>query len=489
MTEADGVTNIVFDGYISEVEVYASYRGPGRALLSSFKDVTHVAIAKDLGGLAVTGGGVEVGVERMVSPSSPCTFTVTRADDAERLCKGFNASSSSGVVYYDFAEHPDGVEFTVDGLTTSVDIAPVYAANQRYYVDAVNGSDTENHGCFSNSAYRTIMRACTNAYITAGDEICLFPGVYDEGAVYHAAGAKTLNRVLLPYGVNLTGLGATPADVVVAGAEAPVENQVDEQYGCGLDATRCIYLKGDNVVRDLTVADGHTWVQDDLAKCDFYAGVHARDATADCYLINCTVTGCVARYQAVVGEDKLSMLRCYLHHNRAVWYAVVFNAKCYNCYIGSNYGAYPVMNSPEMVNCTVAQTGEAFTFRNDSCKLYNSVTLGNQQRLGYYYRSYMKGYGDARWPVAEGHLLDGSVTNVFTEAWVGGKVDPSQTPATPSRRSDLFDAGNNAYLDLFPARFPEEKLIDFLGNPRIQGASVDVGAIEKQCPGAMMLIQ
>lgn len=131
-------------------------------------------------------------------------------------------------------------------------------APKSFYVDSVSGDDG-NDGRQPASAFKTLAGAMANPWLAAGDTVCLQPGTYAEGVVTNG-NVRTLNRVVVKTGVTVEGLGEQPEDVIIKGADAPVDKQVENAYGCGEGAMRCVKLTGGCVLRNLTLSDGRVYV-------------------------------------------------------------------------------------------------------------------------------------------------------------------------------------------------------------------------------------
>ena len=347
-----------------------------------------------------------------------------------------------------------------------------------FYVDPANGDDG-NDGRQPVSAFKTLAGAMANPWLAAGDTVCLQPGTYDEEAM---ESARTSTRVVLKQGVNLTGLGEKPEDVVILGASAPTAQQVEGLDGCGEGAIRCLKMLGDSVVRNVTLAGGRVYSNAAKDSCDEYAAV--RFTGSGNYLIGCLLTNCVGIVHAIAGDAESSvvvggrsgLIRCRICGNRTISYAGLQRLNLYNCAIFGNTGSYSVHDCYNVVNCTIMDSSSAFRESSNGstyCTAYNCVIWSAQNcKLTPFYRCFFpNGDANAYQNASDYHLNDGCRKEPLPLRFRKGTYEPK-------RDCCLTDAGNDDYLDLFPAAFPEEKDLDLYGHARVIGAAVDVGAGE-----------
>ena len=351
-----------------------------------------------------------------------------------------------------------------------------------FYVDPVNGDD-DRDGRQPGSAFKTLAGAMANPWLAAGDTVCLQPGTYAEGVVTNG-NARTLNRVVVKAGVIVEGLGEQPEDVIIKGADAPVDNQVENAYGCGEGAMRCVKLTGGCILRNLTLDGGRVYVNGTTAASG-YDGCAAAHCTGEGnYLINCLITNCVGLIHAIAGDEEATvkaggrsgLIRCRICGNRTISYAGCQRLNLYNCAFYGNTGSYSVHDCYDVVNCTIMDTSSAFRESSSSvtyCTPYNCVIWTAQDcKMTQFYRCiFPNGDSNAYQGGSGYHLNDGCRKEPLPLRFRKGTYEPR-------RDCCLTDAGNDAYLDLFPAAFPEEKDLDLYGHARIIGAAVDVGAGE-----------
>ncbi|MDD4017545.1 MAG: hypothetical protein PHV28_06325, partial [Kiritimatiellae bacterium] len=427
------------------------------------------------GGLSVTGANIGT---NFVADGQSLTFTVRRGFDSARLSTGFTVNG----VAYSWDDYPDGWSHTVVGgdPSTSVLIEAIIAGSNNWYVDAENGSDA-NSGTHPSNAKKTIADAITNTAVRAGETIYLLPGVYDEGVMTNGTD-KTLNRAILPEGVNLASTSENAADTFVVGAPAPAGLQVTNSYGCGENAVRCLKLGPYCVVSNITFTGGRTYnsswqntSQTNEANAAVYGVASAHAST---FLIGCVISNNIANVNAGVGS--VSMIRCLLANNRAVWYSSAANeCNMYTCISYGNIGAYPIHQPRTVVNCTFGpDSSDSLRDTAGNGRIYNTLVLQtgaiNTISPARFYRSFYTAININDKPSTTPAAWDDGCK--MKDDLTACDLDAARTPVKGS--CDALDAGNNAYLNLFPAQFAHEALVDFYGNPRVLGGAVDVGAVE-----------
>ena len=350
-----------------------------------------------------------------------------------------------------------------------------------YYVDPVDGDDG-NTGREPTAAFKTLAGAMANPALATGDTVCLKPGVYAEETMEYG-NVRTLNRLVLRQGVNLTGLGDKPEDVVIKGAVAPVANQVEGADGCGEGATRCVKMLGNSVIRNVTLDGGRVYVNG-TASTNAYDACAAAHCTGEGnYLINCLITNCVGLIHAIAGDEEATvkaggrsgLIRCRICGNRTISYAGCQRLNLYNCAFYGNTGSYSVHDCYDVVNCTIMDTSSAFRESSSVtyCTPYNCVIWSAQDcKMTQFYRCIFPNSDANAYQGGSGyHLNDGCRKEPLPLRFRKGTYEPK-------RDCCLTDAGNDDYLNLFPAAFPEEKDLDLYGHARVIGAAVDVGAGE-----------
>lgn len=490
VTAAAGNTNLILVVSGASVRFFFCYEGDdGQAILCNFSDQNYVRIDPGEGGLSLS--GVSFG-ETTVADGDTLTFTITRTFDTAHCCIGFTLMTLGGSAFLSFDDYPDGWTHTVSSRESSVHIVPVYAEHQDFYVDAKDGDDN-NCGFLPTLAMKTLAGVFSKPGLITGDTVYLKPGIYDQGTMRDGS-EKTLNRAIVKRGVNLVGLGAAE-NVIIMGGEAPTEKQVENAYGCGEDAVRCLRLLGTNIVRNVTLCGGRIYVAS-IEKITANADSCGKYAAANCsgesnYLIGCTITNCVGFTMAVFGDtDKkgnASLIRCHVCGNRAMWYALMQDVNLYNCAVYGNSGAYSAHNCFKILNCTIMDTSSALrdTYSTETrCRVYNSIINSSQDsKTVMFNRCFFPNSASSYQNIDQClYLLDGCKTNGLSIIFKPGTYTPK------NRSCSAVNAGENAYLTNFPAAFPQERELDLYGNRRIWEDIIDVGAGEFSDAGIVLLL-
>ena len=446
------------------------YEGDGAATLSDFMNHMRVSITASDGGLVLT--GISAG-DTEVSPESPVTFTVARGWDSTHLCTGFLVNGSE---FVSFDDYPNGWTHTAFSPATCVSIEAQYLSSNDWYVDSVGGRDT-NSGFLPENAKRTIADVITNTAVKAGETIWLMPGSHKDGVMANG-NDKTLNRAILPAGVNLASTSGRADDTLVIGAAAPVENRIDGCGGCGVGSVRCLKLLGESCVSNITFCGG-------TVACDGYkgadtlnesyggvAGAGVQDSVRP-HLFGCVISNCQANINAAVG--KADLFRCRVSDNKAYNYSSGAEyCYLYNCVVQGNVGVYAVHYPRRIVNSTIIAVAGYDSIRTTATQdysVYNSIVTynGTPQAMGL--RFFRCHFGGTR-AISKSDVLE------WGEGCDNGVSYDADTLAPTKPGSGELDGGNDAYLAQIPAKFAAERYLDFYGNPRELGGSVDIGAVE-----------
>ena len=366
-------------------------------------------------------------------------------------------------------------ELQIPGVTGGGEF---WVGNELYV--SPTGSDA-NDG-FTRETPKKTLQTVLDTMCVEGTTVYLLPGVYSNG-VTRVGTQKTLTRVVVPKGVALVGLG-DKSEVVIAGEAAPVEKQVANTHGCGEDAVRCLYLKGNATIRNLTLTQGHVFTdgyQNQSKNNEYQAAAASAVTDSSNTFIDCIISNNYANVGA--GLSYATLIRCRVCCNVASWYASgAENSSLYNCIVDHNSGAYPIHHCVRVVNCTLGPGNSQ-----DDCR-YSSTP-------GTYFNTLMMGYvniGKPASPVdfyrtycsyAKQGFLEQGVPAERLRDGCKDKTDGIQVVLDGDFRvavdSCLVDAGNADYLSILPANYADEAMkSDFYGNPRALGASVDIGAVE-----------
>ena len=441
------------------------------AHVSGFSNIDAAYILPADGGMVVTGANLGT---NLVAAGQRLNFTIRRAYDSTRLSTGFTVDG----VAYSWDDYPDGWTHTVDGddRSTTVLIGATYLdeGQQNWYVDAVNGSDS-NRGLAPENAKLTLADACTNTPVVAGETIWLAPGLYTNGTIA-ISGKKTLNRAVLPAGVVLASTSGRADDTFVVGAPTPADEQVADNGAFGEGCVRVLYLNGGNVVSNVTLCGGYAYAEKtDLENHPADESVAAAYVTGDTsYFVGCVISNNQAKITATANDGVY--IRCRICANTAKWYAGLSDGSYYNCLIYGNQGAYPLHNPVRIVGCTLGPNGEWSSIRSVTPgSVYNTLIYGPANdpiaKVSFYRTYYVA--ADFKSDNMPAVWADGSKTNA-----VIGELELDATKTPVKGHCEVMEAANADYLALFPAKFAHEALVDFYGNPRVLGGAPDIGAVE-----------
>ena len=446
------------------------YEGDGAATLSDFMNHMRVSIVASDGGLALT--GISAG-DTEVSPESPVTFTVARGWDSTHLCTGFLVNGSE---FVSFDDYPNGWTHTASSPATCVSIEAQYLSSNDWYVDPVGGSDA-NSGFLPENAKRTIADAITNTAVKAGETIWLMPGGHKEGVMANGSDS-TLNRAILPAGVNLASTSGRADDTFVIGAAAPEENRVPRCGGCGVGSVRCLKLLGESCVSNITFCGGTAACgefQKNAAPDERFAGVMGAGMTDALrpHLFGCVISNCQANIGAAV--QYADLFRCRISGNTAYWYSSgAENCYLYNCVVQGNIGVYAVNYPRKIVNSTLIASEGYDSIRSQNTQdlpVYNSIATYNATPQVKGVRLFRCHLGGTR-TISTTDVLE------WGEGCANGVSYDADTFAPTKPGSGELDGGNDEYIAQIPDKFAAERYLDFYGNPRELGGSVDIGAVE-----------
>lgn len=214
-------------------------------------------------------GGVYVANGAGYEVASGGTFGFNELKEGETLTIGFAPGSTrplagfvvNGVTNL-FAESTAGLPtLTVHGGADGV-VEPVYSST--WYVDAVNGSDTEKFGYNPATAYRTLAAALANPSLVAGQTVMALPGTYREGTMIQDTAKSVRARGVVPSGVTLASRDGAAATVIEGAPATVVDSANNAAYqatvatGMGKDAIRGIYLQANAAVEGFTFTNCFT---------------------------------------------------------------------------------------------------------------------------------------------------------------------------------------------------------------------------------------
>ena len=326
-----------------------------------------------------------------------------------------------------------------------------------WYVNSATGSDT-NDGMATNSAFKTLAMAMTNANIRSGDVVHAAAGVYADGEVVDG-GRKF--RAVIPAGVTLLGAGA--AKTVIEGKEDR-ENGTAETYWCGADALSCVKLNLNSIVCGFMLTKGRS----PSYASDTYGGaVYATGIGYAGYVVDCVLTNNFAGRGA--GMCGSTAVRCRFENNGVLQTGTdIMQGRAWNCLFGDivETTQYNVYKGGPYVNCTFHGTG-LVSYQSGSdyfTNIWNSVVLkdaGRNVKLIY-----------SATTSAAASLGEGSARFSNEEMLLDEKY-------APRKGSPLIDKGNNDLYSAFPADVADAlSKSDIAAGQRIYDGSIDIGAYE-----------
>lgn len=193
----------------------------------------------------------------------------------------------------------------------SVADVPKVVFGTNWYVNAAMPDDSGD-GFTPETAKRTLISVCTNAYLLAGDVIHAARGDYAEGAALHSSAQAIRARAIVRSGVALVA-DEGPDVTFITGSPASAQCREGE-LGCGSDAVRCAVGEANGVLQGFTLRNGHTrWLMNDAGTAaqhvnDNYAGGFM-GLSPSARIVNCTITGCVAPRSAMAHGGRFERCR------------------------------------------------------------------------------------------------------------------------------------------------------------------------------------
>lgn len=366
------------------------------------------------------------------------------------------------------------------------------------FVDLNSQTPTPPYTSWSTAA--TTIQDAVDAAV-AGDEIVVTNGVYAAGGRTVSGGLT--NRVVVEKPVQLRSVNG-PAFTMIEGRKVP-------DTILGDNAVRCLYLGSGASLVGFTLTNGATRGPGTLDSSRTGGALWAVDQTA--WVSNCTFVGNAARaygtvygatiYDSLilsnsVGADSCVLTNCVLTGNSS---AGASRSYLYRCSVTNNHG-YGVLDHSTAVSCLIAgnSSGGANASVLNNCLIIsnsgyggvhacvsvsNSTVVGNSSQYG-------AGGANNSGPLynsivyfnSNGNHADSPMTNCCTtplpKAGAGNfeadprLIDPAGGDFRLQPSSPCINGGNNAF---------SPGSTDLVGNPRIAGGTVDVGAYEFQAPG------
>lgn len=401
----------------------------------------------------MTVSGAAVGTTDVL-PGTTLDVTFSRNDYVRPMLKGILVNGE----FRSFnGTHGDVTQtVTVTSVDERIDVEAVYAECGEWYVDAVNGKDT-NDGFTPYRARQTLVEAMKLA-TKSGDVVHAAPGVYSHGVVRSSGIGLTSNRVEVAQNCGLVA-DQGPAVTIIEGAYATGEEANGK--GCGPNAIRCVYLHSGAWIQGFTLRGGATAVKDDYGETG--GGICGRSSL--CAALDCCIENCRAvRGGGVNGGN---YFRCLLRGNDAVsglskdaydavgYFGCVFTS-------GSVYGSID-----RIVNCTFVETN-----------LGGNLTEPNVFNSCIYYDDGKCHYHHCAWR-AKKSTSDSTFDDCVQASGTDVAVDAESYRPLPSAKA-LIDKGRcDYYVDNWPAGRP--RATDIAGGQRVYNAIIDIGAGEFDC--------
>lgn len=430
------------------------------ARVSDFSNAAYVIF--NAPGEGITLGGINAGTNVCAFGSS-ITFTATRRPVLP-FCTGITVDG----VLHEFGENTS-LTLAVEGMSSRIDIASVYEEHpSAWYVDANDGDDA-NLGLYPANAMRTLEAALTNVNLKAGDVVWALPGSYAAGRMmtrerYSSALRDVANRAVVGADVMLRSTGG--AAVTFIEGES-IEDEDDDNKGCGVDSVRCVYLEEGASLIGFTVRGGRA--PRGLKDATTYwnaTGGGVYSSSTNSLVADCILSNNVAHGSGNAGSG-CTYVRCRVVDNETVGVSAIDSAAFYDCYVNRNAGAgsCQLRNPVVCVNTTFGLDGMVpyKCFSGAECEFYNSLFLGgvpSANNYSYHRCAFAKGLPD------QAKVLDADCIDLGDAGALGDGL--VALPGTP-----LVDGGSNTYHTL-SIRLDG----DVCGVPRILNKRIDIGAAE-----------
>ena len=356
-------------------------------------------------------------------------------------------------------------------LATLATLAAMGGFAATWYVDAVNGNDT-NGGTSVTDARRTLRGAMSISDLKDGDTVLAMPGVYGDESVEDASGVQTRCRITKAITLKSVGGRATRDVTVIRGAHAATTS------GLGNGAVRCVSIEAVGATLEgFTLTDGATKAGSDDAVDNRGGGLlvlpKARGYAVDCLFSNCVARagggmalGVGNNAKGDVNEAFGAAVRCrFIGCSVSVAGAAVREVPCWFC-VFDGFDMAPVYSiTAPSVNCTFfVGCGDFAGAKGPSL---NCVAISANTN----YKSYITNC------VVSAGPSDKYASACIREAYYETLMAPCADDFRPRVTSKAVGAGLFAWLE---ERVPKGyRQIDFDGNPVTAAAdgSVTCGAI------------
>ena len=182
-----------------------------------------------------------------------------------------------------------------------------------WYVDDDNYGKTGLDGTTEAKAFGTLQDAVDNSACVAGDKILVLPGVYDKGGKPLTGYTYQLvNRLTIDKRLDIESTGGRDVTHIVG-----YHDPDGDQYGCGLNAVRCVGVSGggyNSTLKGFTIRDSATYIgSNDGSVTNSAGGIYIANPQIDnrFYVTDCAISNCAAG--AIAGAVRGGMyIRCLI---------------------------------------------------------------------------------------------------------------------------------------------------------------------------------
>ena len=324
------------------------------------------------------------------------------------------------------------------------------------YVDRTRPDDS---GAGTNwvTAKRTIQAAVTVAAVN--DTVLVAPGNYNEGMTVTPSGYLS-NRVVVTKNIILQSRDGAATTVITGARDYSVS-----AYGIGTNAVRCVYMTA-GTLKGFTLTGGATSPDNTQGLNDRGGGLYST-ATGSPLVYDCIISNNASLRGGGAYQGTLN--RCLITGNYASNNSAgVRESRAIDCLIVNNTGSgvgYTV-SAEGIVNCTIARnTGVGA----DNARVCNSIITENAG-----------GAANSAQPII--NCCVSTVPSVSTNNIIATEahfVDPANGDFRLLANSPCLDNANTNFTGNAGAAATRT---DYLGNARLQGAGLDMGAIEGYVP-------
>lgn len=340
-------------------------------------------------------------------------------------------------------------------------LAVTTAYSATYYVDRNMPDDTGN-GLSWGAAKRTIQAAINAS--TTGDTIKVGPGVYDEGTTVTPSGTLH-NRIVCTKNITIESTEGAGATIIKGEFDTTGSG---DAYGRGPNAVRCVYMTL-GTLKGFTLTGGAT-AGENLENANNLGGGLYSSNVATPVLNDCIVSNNASHRGggAYSGTFQRSLITANYASNNG---GGVRRSRLFDSVITFNngQGAVAYCSSNDVVNCTIAWNVHRGL---EQAGAVNSIIVNN-------------GSGNQGNFIVANCLIDFaptagySINNITTSD--ARFLDAANNNFRLLADSPALDAADPALYGFAGA--PASRT-DFYDDPRVQGAELDIGAIEGAFAGA-----